>query len=435
MTVHTRSCALSDSVQQFIGKIVCGRELGENLFLGHVIYPEQMERPCIIQFLANNDDQLARRRFAQEAMLGFDVSRDHQNLVSTLHFGKWDDGRLFLAVDCVEGRALSEVLDELRGNFVTIRAIADAALRALLFLHGRGVAHGAVEAENILMGADGIIRLGNFNKARYMTDREDGSEDFRALGALLFFLVTGRHIGTVDGDDIQEHMPLDSPAELILAIAHLLSGHWPGPSLHEANLVSLSQRAAAVSALSNPDISDPALEAAASKLLDMVSEMIRRIVKEYRQRWMPAVLSMSILSLVVAVYALWQGRVATVPQNALGAAGGQYESVRRQACGVDNDESEPKSERGRTAVERCAQTEAEGCAQVPLEGHGGAGKRAEKSAQGACGKPPRREGARASTAQPSAGVPDATQVLYQRQQAGQTVPALPPPWKPIGAAR
>ena len=209
---------------QFIGAVYEEHILTDELIFGHIKYPENQRQQCIILCLPEKADELARRRFAREAMIGIEVTRDHENLLTTLQFGHWQDGRLFIAFEYVKGHAVSEKLADVQGDFVAIHSIADGALRALRFLHRRGVAHGSVAAENLLLGNDGIVRLGNFSRARRISERNEAANDLRALGSLLFWLSTGVSVETASDSSIDEYMPLDAPGELILAIAYLLAG-------------------------------------------------------------------------------------------------------------------------------------------------------------------------------------------------------------------
>ena len=243
-----------EETTQSIGYICCDRQLTENLFLGHIEFPEGQQRQCVIQFLPNDGDELGRRRFTREAMLGLDLSRDHQDLVSVMHFGVWQDGRLFMVLDYFDGRAVSAVAGDISsaidGQFKLIAGIARTVLRALDYLHSRGVVHGGVVAGNILLCADGRIRLGHFNEARRLTgspelNTELKKADLRDLGILLFELLTGQLLtelvdasvtdGAGDGAEdnvvdcvsVLDHLPDDTPVELRLIVGKLFAGLDP----------------------------------------------------------------------------------------------------------------------------------------------------------------------------------------------------------------
>lgn len=240
---------MTDDMSESIGYICCDRQLSDNLFFGHIEFPEGQTRRCIIQFLPNDGDELRRRRFTREAMLGLDVSRDHEHLISVMHFGVWRDGRLFIALDCIEGRAVSELMPHLSGQFQAIAGIIRTVLQALDYLHRCGVVHGGVVAGNILVGEDGRIRLGNFTRARRVKGASTSpigiigtgaqESDFRALGLLLFELLTGESAASVQArmsadradesepDSLLDLVPDDTPVELLVMLTALLDGRDP----------------------------------------------------------------------------------------------------------------------------------------------------------------------------------------------------------------
>lgn len=230
---RTEEYTLPQQTSQSIGTIRCEQQLQENLCIGCIEFPEQQERRCVIHFLPAGDD-LGRRRFVREAMIGYDVSRDHRNLLSTLFFGRWEDERLFVAVECVEGRAVSELTEELRGRFTVIRAIAQACLQALECLHERGVAHGRVVGSNLLIGVDGVVRLGNFSRARRVDAGAEGDAafqaDLRALGELLFELIADIQLSQLQlFIDVQPGscLPAETTPELVVLIEQLLGADGP----------------------------------------------------------------------------------------------------------------------------------------------------------------------------------------------------------------
>ena len=213
---------MSDPTSQSIGVIRCETQLQENLFLGRIEFPEGQARACVLHFWPDDGDDLGRRRFVKEAMLGLDVSRDHENLLSTLHLGVWEDGRLFMAVDLHEGPAASQLRPRSEAQATSVGLMARGVLQALEYLHRRGVAHGAIIGSNILMGLDGVVRLGDFSKARPLTDTFDGQSDLRALGRLLYELLTGLSVASLRGMTLPERLPRDTPAALIPLIEYLL---------------------------------------------------------------------------------------------------------------------------------------------------------------------------------------------------------------------
>ncbi len=84
----------------------------------------------------------------------------------------------YLRREWVEGASVAE-----RGlSAATWRDVAVQVLRALVFAHGRDVTHGRLGASDVLLGADGRVKVSDFGMAGTASDPK---EDLRALGELL----------------------------------------------------------------------------------------------------------------------------------------------------------------------------------------------------------------------------------------------------------
>ena len=156
-----------------------------------------------------------RARFAREART---LARlEHPGIVAIHDFGTSAGGDGYLVMQLVTGGSLAErgplpVADAL----VVARQLCDA----VAYAHGRGVVHRDIKPENVLLGDDGRAKLTDFGIARlvepppgeraltrpslvlgtpgYLAPEAragapaDARGDVFALGALLFYMVTGR---------------------------------------------------------------------------------------------------------------------------------------------------------------------------------------------------------------------------------------------------
>jgi serine/threonine protein kinase len=139
--------------------------------------------------LPDMPDEL-QRRFAREARV---LARVSSPAVVRLHESGQVDGRWFMALEHTAGRDLGEVLRLARAAGLAIAPalalfVVEEVVRGLHAAHERGIVHGDVAAENVILGEAGEVKLIDFGRA---CERGDPSVDLRAAGALLWELLVG----------------------------------------------------------------------------------------------------------------------------------------------------------------------------------------------------------------------------------------------------
>ncbi|HET9982602.1 MAG TPA: protein kinase [Longimicrobiales bacterium] len=211
-----------------VGQIIAGRyrivrKLGEG-GMGQVYMAEHVKlgRPCAIKIMrpALMRDQDAIGRFAREAATAGRIS--HANVAAVYDFGETDEGLIYLAMEHVEGTALSAVLASRRrlppAEAVEIAAQVAAGLNAA---HELSIIHRDLKPDNILLsyGRDGraVVKVVDFGIAKaiqepgqnltqtgmvvgtleYMSPEQligealDGRSDVYSLGCVLYEMLTG----------------------------------------------------------------------------------------------------------------------------------------------------------------------------------------------------------------------------------------------------
>ena len=183
-----------------------------DVFLG---YDTCLNREVAIKILRGevSDDLVPLQRFEREAQASTSLS--HQNIVDVYDVGE-EGGHHFIVMEYVKGITLKELIAK-RGSLCNEEAvdIMKQLVSAVAQAHSRGIIHRDIKPQNILVKADGIIKLSDFGIAlvqdsmqltkndsvmgsvHYMAPElvkgKSASEqsDIYAMGIVLFELLTG----------------------------------------------------------------------------------------------------------------------------------------------------------------------------------------------------------------------------------------------------
>jgi eukaryotic-like serine/threonine-protein kinase len=147
----------------------------------------QLDRPVALKVLFPelSVDRAFVERFRREAQAAANLS--HPNIVPVFDWGE-DNGSYFIVMEFVDGRALSAVLRESgplsSQQTATIGANVAAALA---FAHRHGVVHRDVKPGNVLITADGIVKVTDFGIARAMNTEESLTQTGAVMGTAAYF--------------------------------------------------------------------------------------------------------------------------------------------------------------------------------------------------------------------------------------------------------
>ena len=188
---------------------VFGRyEIREELGAGSmgVVYlarDTQLERDVAIKILSDslNHDKDAHLYLKQEALIV--ASLNDPNILTIYEIGQSDETH-FLVTEFIRGKTLRQLIDERKFEIKEAIEISLQIANALKAAHSRGIVHGDLKPENIMLRDDGLVKVLDFGLAR-----------------ICFALSPANEMKTITGtpaymspEQIQNRMPIDERSDL-----------------------------------------------------------------------------------------------------------------------------------------------------------------------------------------------------------------------------
>lgn len=147
---------------------------------------ERLDRAVAVKVMsaALSTDPAFADRFGREARIAARLS--HPNAVAVYDQGS-DGGHVFLVMELVRGRTLRDVIRE-QGVLPAAAAVSimEPVLGALAAAHRAGLVHRDVKPENILIAADGAVKVADFGLARAIESDASSTRTGLMMGTVAY---------------------------------------------------------------------------------------------------------------------------------------------------------------------------------------------------------------------------------------------------------
>jgi tetratricopeptide (TPR) repeat protein/predicted Ser/Thr protein kinase len=165
---------LANLESRFLGQPVTPQFGSRYIILGQIgvggigvvyaAYDPELDRRVALKFLHDHDvGDRSRERLVREAQAMARLS--HPNVVTVYDVGMIE-GRVFIAMELVDGVPLATWWSAKRRTWREIRDVMVQAARGLVAAHEAGLVHRDFKPQNVLVGADGRARVLDFGLAR-----------------------------------------------------------------------------------------------------------------------------------------------------------------------------------------------------------------------------------------------------------------------------
>jgi TolB-like protein/Flp pilus assembly protein TadD len=158
--------------------------------MGEVYQAEdtRLRRTVALKFLPDRlvEDPVARERFEREARAI--AALNHPNIV-TIYDINADQGRMFLAMECVEGETVRARLDRCLSGHEMLGVeqafdIARQIAAGLSAAHAKGIVHRDIKPQNVVIDRQGLVKILDFGLAKQAAD-ETRAESLTSDGSIL----------------------------------------------------------------------------------------------------------------------------------------------------------------------------------------------------------------------------------------------------------
>lgn len=167
----------------------------------YAAYDPKLDRKVAIKVIRGEAQPKALMRLQREAQAMARLA--HPNVITVHDVGEFE-GRLFVAMEFIDGKTLSDWCEETSPTLGELLEVFGAAARGLGAAHDNGLVHRDFKPDNVMVGRDGRVRVMDFGLARTdaepdLKDLDDGDDTESAPSPMLAPLSltkTGAVVGT-----------------------------------------------------------------------------------------------------------------------------------------------------------------------------------------------------------------------------------------------
>ena len=128
-------------------------------------FDTRLNRPVAVKLMrdARTEPSALVQRFLREARAA--SALNHPNIVTIHEVGETSAGELFIVQELIDGQTLRTLIESTQALTTTLE-IGRQVARALAAAHAAGIVHRDVKPENIMVRADGYVKVLDFGLAR-----------------------------------------------------------------------------------------------------------------------------------------------------------------------------------------------------------------------------------------------------------------------------